>query len=262
MVQKLKEIARQMKVIDSHLHVNDDKDLFGRDLTFTWEDLNSYLGIVSRVQLMPAFENTDDSREANHRFFKKIKSLNNKNQIWGFYWPHPHEVDPDFLKTYDIAGIKYHPSVSQLEVHKATAVLDLVEDTGLPLIVHCGRNIKSRIEYCIEAYKKRNITIIAAHLGGVAPPLVSRALQMLEGTDDFDNFYLDTSSIDVARLIARAINVVGSERILFGTDIPFHEYHVLKYALQQVWERDDVRVTSQDMKNILYANVERIHTTK
>jgi predicted TIM-barrel fold metal-dependent hydrolase len=82
---------------------------------------------------------------------------------------------------------------------------------------------------------------------------------MLEDTNDFDNFYLDTASIDVARLIARAINVIGSERILFGTDIPFHEFHVLRYAMQQVWERDDVRITSQDMKNIMYANVERIH---
>jgi predicted TIM-barrel fold metal-dependent hydrolase len=248
-----------MRVIDSHLHIIEDKDLFGRDMIFTWDDLTTYLGIVSRVQLMPAMEKDHDSRQVNHNFFKQLKHFSLNKQVWGFYWPHPTEVDSEFLKTYDVAGIKYHPSVSQLEIHKAKDVLDLVEDTGLPLVVHCGRNIKSRIEFCIEAYKKRNITIIAAHLGGVSPPLVSRALEMLEDTNDFDNFYLDTASIDVARLIARAINVIGSERILFGTDIPFHEFHVLRYAMQQVWERDDVRITSQDMKNIMYANVERIH---
>ncbi|MGY5879563.1 MAG: amidohydrolase family protein [Candidatus Thorarchaeota archaeon] len=256
----MQETIGQMKVIDSHLHICEDEELFGRDMTFTWEDLDSYLGIVSKVQLMTSMENNHDSRQANHRFFKTLKTFSKKDQVLAFYWPHPNEVDPEFLKTYDVAGIKYHPSISQLEVHKAKDVLDLVEDTSLPLIVHCGRNIKSRIEFCLEAYKKRNITIIAAHLGGVSPPLVSRALQILEGADDYDNFYLDTSSIDVARLIARAINIMGSERILFGTDIPFHEYPVLKYALQQVWEREDVNVTSQDMKNIMYANVERIHS--
>ncbi len=248
-----------MKVIDAHMHIIEDKELFGRDMTFTWEDLTKYLGVVSRVQLMPAMENYDDSRQINHHFFKQLKAFSLNKQVWGFYWPHANEVDTEIVKTYDVAGIKYHPSVSQLEVDKAHAVLDLAEDTGLPLVVHCGRNVKSRIEYCIEAYKKKNITIIAAHLGGVSPPLVSRALEMIENTDDFDNFYLDTSSIDVSRLIARAINVVGSERILFGTDTPFHEYHVLKYAMQQVWEREDVKISSQDMKNIMYANVERIH---
>lgn len=248
-----------MTVIDSHLHIIEDEELFGKDMIFTWENLREYLGIVSKVQLMPAMENNHDSRKVNHLFFQQLKQFDLKKQVLGFYWPHPNEVDPEFIKMYDVAGIKYHPSVSQLEVHEAKDVLDLVEDTGLPLVVHCGRNVKSRIEYCIEAYKKRNITIIAAHLGGVSPPLISRALDKLEQTNDFDNFYLDTSSIDVARLIARAINVVGSERILFGTDIPFHEFPVLRFALQQVWERDDVNVTSKDMKNILYANVERIH---
>lgn len=249
-----------MKSIDSHLHINEDKELFGRDLTFTWSDLADYLGIVSRVQLMPSMENDYDSRQVNHEFFKQLNQFSLNKQVWGFYWPHPHEVDSEFIKTYDVAGIKYHPSISQLEINKASAVLDLAEDTGLPILVHCGRNVKSRIEYCIEVYRKKNITIIAAHLGGVSPPLVSRALEILEGTNDFDNFYLDTSSIDVSRLIARAINIMGSEHILFGTDIPFHEYHVLRYAMQQVWERDDVKISSQDMKNIMYVNVERIHS--
>lgn len=249
-----------MKVYDAHLHIINDRNLFGRDMTFTWSDLEQYLGLVSRVQLMPAMENDHDSRAVNHKFFKELESFSRVNQVWGFYWPHPSEVEPDFLKQYDVAGIKYHPSVSQLEVDKATAVLDLVEESGLPMIVHCGRNAKSRIEYCIEAYKKRNITLIAAHLGGVSPPLISRALELLEGMSDLDNFYLDTSSIDVARLIARAINVMGSDHIMFGTDIPFHEFEVLRYAMQQVWERDDVKIGSQDMKNILYQNVERIHS--
>ncbi len=249
-----------MKVIDSHVHIIEDKELFGRDMTFTWADLTSYLGIVSRVQLMPSMENYHDSREVNHLFFKQLKAFSLNKQVWGFYWPHANEVDPEIVKTYDVAGIKYHPSISQLEVHLAKDVLDLVEDTGLPLIVHCGRNIKSRIEYCIEAYKKRNIIIIAAHLGGVSPPLISRALEMLEKISDFENFYLDTSSVDVSRLIVRAINVIGSDHILFGTDIPFHEYHVLRYAMQQVWERDDVDISTQDMKNIMFENVEKIHS--
>ncbi|MFX1607033.1 MAG: amidohydrolase family protein [Promethearchaeota archaeon] len=248
-----------MKSNDAHLHIIEEEGLFGRDVTFTWKDLEEYLGIVSRVVLMPSMENDYDSRQVNHQFFKQLKKFGHNKQIWGYYWPHAHEVDSEFINTYEVAGIKYHPSISQLEMNKASAVLDLAEDTGLPILVHCGRNIKSRIEYCIEAYKKRNVTMIAAHLGGVSPPLVSRALEMLEQYNDFDNFYLDTSSIDVSRLIARAINVVGSERILFGTDAPFHEYHVLRYTMQQVWERDDVKISSQDMKNIMYANVERIH---
>jgi predicted TIM-barrel fold metal-dependent hydrolase len=248
-----------MKVYDSHLHIISDKEMFGRDMTFTWQDLEAYMGKVSRVQLMPALENYNNSHAVNLDFFNQLKQFKFRDRVWACYWPHANEVDELFVEEFNCDAIKYHPSVSQLEVSWASAVLDLAEDNNLPLIVHCGRNQKSRIEYCIEAYRKRNITLIAAHLGGVSPPLISRALQMLESYSDCDNFYLDTSSIDVPRLIARAINVVGSERILFGTDAPFHEYEVLRYAVQQVWERDDVHITSEDMKNILYRNLGRIH---
>lgn len=248
------------RIHDGHLHIIQDRELFGRDMTFTWNDFTNYMGYVSRVQLMPAMEKEHDSVAVNRDFFSRLKNHPHSKRIWGYYWVKPGEIDMSIIKDFEVSGIKYHPSVSQLEVDQAKDVLDLCEDTGLPLLVHCGRNIKSRIEYVVEAYKKRSIKIIAAHLGGVSPPLVSRALEMLEqGPCDFDNFYLDTSSIDVARLIARAINVMGSDRIIFGTDIPFHEFEVLRYAVQNVWERDDVKVTSEDMNKILYGNLERLH---
>lgn len=252
-----------MKIYDGHIHIIEDTTLFGRDMTFTWKDLEAYMGKVDRVQLMTAMENDWDSVAINRKFFERLERFPFRDRVWAVYWPHANEVDNTFLVDYDVASIKYHPSVSQLEVDKATDVLDLCEDSGLPLIVHCGRNIKSRIEFCINAYKERDITLIAAHLGGVSPPLVSRALQLLEkekreGTN-FDNFYLDTSSIDVSRLIARAINVMGSKNIIFGTDAPFHELDTLRYSLQQVWEREDVDITSQDMRNVLYQNLDRIH---
>lgn len=248
-----------MKIHDGHVHIIEDAELFGRDMTFTWEELVQHLGKVSRVQLMPAMEKNDNSRIVNSVFFKTLQRFYLKDRVWAFYWPHPHQTTDYFIKNHTVSGIKYHPSVSQLKVHQAKAVLDLCEDYSLPLLVHCGRNAMSRIEFCLQAYRERNITLIAAHLGGVSPPLISRALQLLERTSDLDNFYLDTSSVDVARLIARAINVIGPKHIIFGTDIPFHEYPVLRYSTQQVWERDDVDVSSEDMRDILYRNLERIH---
>lgn len=252
-----------MRVHDGHVHIIPDRKLFGRDMTFTWRDFTNHMRKVMRVQLMTAMENDWDSVETNTKFFDSLKNHSLKNRVWAFYWPHANEVEPDFLKRYDVAGIKYHPSVSQLEIHRATAVLDLCEDSGLPLLVHCGRNVMSRIEHCIRAYRERNITIIAAHLGGVSPPLVSRALMILEEelkkNSDLENFYLDTASIDVARLIARAINVIGPRNIIFGTDTPFHEIEVLRHTIQQVWERDDVNITSEDIRNIMYGNLDRIH---
>jgi hypothetical protein len=258
-----------MRVIDGHLHIIDDIELFGRDVIFTWNQLNKYMGQVDKVQLMPAMEKHQDSRVINRRFFERLAESPFRERIWGFYWAHAEETrdngdgpDPSIFEDFKpiISGLKYHPSVSQLEMNRAGSILDMAEDRDLPIIVHCGRNEKSRIEHVIDAYKKRSITVIAAHLGGVSPPLVSRALEMLEQhSSDFDNFYLDTSSIDSTRLLVRAINTVGAKRIIFGTDIPFHDFPVLRYAMQQVWEDDEIEISSSDMRMVFHENVEKIH---
>jgi predicted TIM-barrel fold metal-dependent hydrolase len=124
-------------------------------------------------------------------------------------------------------------------------------DNGFFVLVHCGRGELSSIDYVIEAYKKTKIPFIAAHLGGLSPPLVSHALKALGELGDAD-IYLDVSSVPVPHLIQRAIEVIGTERIIFGSDIPFHDRDVMLYVF------DLLHLEKNDRNMIQYENLTKL----
>jgi predicted TIM-barrel fold metal-dependent hydrolase len=240
-------------VFDGHLHVNYNPDILGPELVYTFEELEQSLrdNRVDYVQVIPAFENFQKSYPINVELFEKIKASKYRNRLYGLYWPHPGEVVPDFHVNYPVAGVKYHPSVSQLPVSKAEHVLKYASDNGFFILVHCGRGELSSIDYVIEAYKKTELPFIAAHLGGLSPPLVSHALKLLGELGDVD-IYLDVSSVPVPHLIRRAIDVVGADRIIFGSDIPFHDRDVMLYVL------DLLHLDKKDRNMIQFENLSRL----
>ena len=67
------------------------------------------------------------------------------------------------------------------------------------------------------------------------------------------NVYLELTALPGERgLLERLTASVGSERLLYGTDLPwFDEYQAVGSVLS-------AKITENDMRNIFYANVERI----
>ena len=82
----------------------------------------------------------------------------------------------------------------------------------------------------IESSKIPNINFIAAHLGGNASDLVCEAIKLLE-KETIDNIYLDTSAIKLPWLIETAIEKLGHDKIIFGSDEPYADLRVCKYCI-------------------------------
>lgn len=243
-------------VADAHIHICKDDWRFGIDLVFNWNDLYSLFsqGKLQRALVMPMISNTDDSLEVNKEFFAEAAAFKFKDKIWPYYWPHPSQVNSQFAEENNIAGVKFHPSISQRTIDNAPDVLNLAQDRGVPLIVHCGRNQMSRIGYLLTAARKEpDITYIAAHLGGLANELVLAALDLIDNQKRIDNLYLETSGCMNPKILSRAIKVMGPDRILWGTDLPFFDFEITRFVLERT------EIGKSDMRKILYENVVSIH---
>jgi predicted TIM-barrel fold metal-dependent hydrolase len=244
------------RIADSHIHICAEDWRFGIDLVFTWDDLNGMFssGKIDRASVMPMLSNTDDSLDVNKTFFENLMKCPDRDRVWAYYWPHPAEVDSEFASEKPVAGIKYHPSISQIRIDNAPDVIRVARDNGLPLLVHCGRNVMSRIEPLLTARRREpSITFIAAHLGGLANELILAALDRIGSLANLDNLYLETSGCMNPRILRRAVDVMGADRILWGTDTPFFDHDVSRIVLERTGlEKGEIR-------KILYDNAIQVH---
>lgn len=244
------------RVADAHLHICEEDWRFGIDLVFTWNDLQNLFAkdTIANAVVLPMMSNTDNSMDVNRGFFKKLQSQQYKDRMWAYYWPHPHEVDFEFAARADVSGVKYHPSISQVRIDNAPDVIRAARDNGLPLLVHCGRNQMSRIQYVLTAHRMEpDVVFVGAHLGGLANELILAALDRIDSMPARDNLYLDTSGCMNPKIMRRAIEVMGEDRILWGTDLPFFNHRVSRFVLEQT------ELDSKAMRKILYDNVVKMH---
>ena len=215
------------KIIDSHIHLGKSEKCSNH---FSVEEYEKYMADhdISAAIVMPNITNL------------KCPSAVNENFIRDFPRPNLHPcilIDSDDSRTltqmrkYGIAGVKYHPSVSQ----KGAAHIDMepywkeCEALNLFAIVHCGRNLLSRICGLIKVAERNPcVNFIGAHLGGGSTDLIEKALKF-----EFPpNLYLDIAASKVPRLIEMAVDKIGADKIIFGSDEPYADYRVTKYCME------------------------------
>jgi predicted TIM-barrel fold metal-dependent hydrolase len=246
-------------VADAHIHIVEDDRRFGADLVFTWQDLHTMFveKRIERANVVPMLNNADDSRVVNKQFLEKLSRQEHKNRMWAFYWPHPHEVDDDIAGRADVAGIKYHPSISQVQIDHAPDVVRIARNKGLPLLVHCGRHAISGFEYVLNAYRAQpDVKFIAAHMGGMANELILQALSLISGMSSRENLYLDTSGCMNPKILRRGIEVMGEDRVLYGTDLPFFDTEVSNFVLSRVG------LGQKALRKVYHDNIMKLHSKR
>lgn len=111
-------------------------------------------------------------------------------------------------------GIKMHSG----EGFPTKQILDKVAGYGIPLLIHTKNPLE--LDPLLRANVYPELRIIIAHLGG--PWEHEYELCGISLAERFGNVYLDTS-LSLWRNLKLAIERVGAEKILFGSDAP--EFH-------------------------------------
>jgi predicted TIM-barrel fold metal-dependent hydrolase len=186
------------------------------------------------------------------------------DRILGFGWVDPHygleqcrvEIKR-CIEEYGFYGVKLNGAQNEFLIDDKETSLPLIKaivTSGKLLAFHIGADSFENthpFRLAKIAMQFPEAKILSVHMGGAAVPDLSRA--MLEFAQVHKNVYLIGSAVN-PQAVLRAINILGPQRVLFGSDTPFGLMHVEVAKFKALLE--DVDETARNL--ILSGNIVRL----
>lgn len=206
-----------MKKIDAHAHVG----YFGG-----WFNV----GVTPKELICQMdeyeFEKTVICALPNEETKKNVEQF--PDRLIGIVWVNPFEGEKavkeiyDYVNNWNFKGIKLHPLLHSFVANEAIVhpIAQAAEDLDIPLFIHCGHppfSLPWSIAQLAEDFPK--VKIVMVHMGHGHGVYIQAAIDMAK---KYPNLYLETSGMPMHTKIKEAYEQVGPDRVMFGTDIPFH----------------------------------------
>jgi predicted TIM-barrel fold metal-dependent hydrolase len=133
-----------------------------------------------------------------------------------------------------------------------------MEQHGIPLLLHAGVNRVERLKH--DIFKDTpNLIVILAHLGADFPesnnhrPQLEQEKTTLIALKDYPTLYFDISAIKEPDIIQAALEIVGGEKLIFGSDFPSEKPLETLQMLKSL-----KNLSSGDLENILYNTIMKL----
>ena len=128
------------------------------------------------------------------------------------------------IKKLGLKGLKLHPRSQSFKPSDETVVpiLEACVTLRVPILFHSGYDydpIPPMIAEVADSFPE--LPIIMGHMGCsevCTPTGVNEAIRVARAND---NVYLETSRVMLTSCIARAVQVLGDTRVVFGSDTPY-----------------------------------------
>jgi predicted TIM-barrel fold metal-dependent hydrolase len=242
-----------MMIIDSHVHIGREVKIYKN---FYLADYLKFMkdNHIDKSVIMPVPISVEKINFLNENLVNSVLSLPEKVKknlaIVGLIGSGGVRIN-EILN--HIRGFKYHPSISQIPINNNELYrFFLLAEKNFPIIVHCGRDSISHITHLIDiASKFEHVNFVAAHLGGQASDLIYESINLFKKAT-LKNIYADTSGCYDPQLIRMAVDVLGDDRILFGSDEPYLNMNMGLYCLKLA------KLSRTSMKKVLSENAERL----
>ena len=230
-----------MKKIDAHAHIG----YIGgwADVGITGEEL---IAQMDRFEI----EKTVLCHEDNDLVYDMIKKW--PDRIVGAVY-----VNPLNQKTVDDMGkylqlgfkaVKLNPlrHAYCADTEALDPILEKAKEAGVPVCIHSGHPPYSLPwQIGLLAERHPDVKIMMIHMGHGHGVYIDAALKMAR---KYDNIWLEMSGMPMPSKIREAYETVGHNRIMFGTDTPFHDPSV---EIQKVLVSG---VDQEGIEKILYHN--------
>lgn len=154
--------------------------------------------------------------------------------------------DPNFV------GIKLHPLLDAYHPNDPSLypLVEVAVQRKLPILIHCGHPIFS-LPWSIEelAVTFPQARIILGHMGHGNIVYINASIDV---ATRHEHVYLETSGMPMHSKIAEAVERAGPDRVLYGSDAPFHhpDVEILKVRKSGLPPRL--------LERMLYANAQRL----
>jgi predicted TIM-barrel fold metal-dependent hydrolase len=154
-------------------------------------------------------------------------------------------------------GVKLHLVYEDLEIKNLKNELKLIEDYNVPLLLHA--KFKNKVRQIEEILKYApNLYLILAHMGRGHINTDEGIVENAKALKKYDRVFFETSTVEDpisgdGKSIRRISDIIGSDRVIFGTDYPFEKN---KYSYQQ---RVEIVLNSNLNKtlleNVMFKNI-------
>ncbi|MCI5688955.1 MAG: amidohydrolase family protein [Emergencia sp.] len=230
-----------MKIIDGHAHIG----YIGgwADVGITGEELIAQMDRFDIEKTVLCNEDNEITLDMMRRY---------PDRIVGAVYVNPmNQSTVDFMEHYFDLGfkaVKLNP-LRHAYCADSTAldpILDKSQKAGVPVCIHSGHPPYS-LPWQIGLLSERHpgVKVMMIHMGHGHGVYIDAALKMARR---YPNIYLEMSGMPMPSKIREAYETVGHERIMFGTDTPFHDPSV---ELQKVLVSG---VGEEGIARILYDN--------
>jgi len=141
-------------------------------------------------------------------------------------------------------GVKLHPNLHNygLDTRRAAPILEFLEREQVPTLTHSegGDPLSGALALKAVAEKFPRLKLVAAHGGIFSDREVARVVA------DYPQLYLEVSVEYEAGKLEASLEMIGADRIMFGSDCPLHHPSVM---LQRVRV---MGLSAQDEEKILW----------
>jgi predicted TIM-barrel fold metal-dependent hydrolase len=214
----------------------------------------------SRVDKSVVFQLTRMVKRDNTEVARIVQK--NSQRLIGYAHINPH-ADKEPVKEMDRAirklslkGIKVHPALDGFAIHDEIMhpVMKKAQELQIPVLTHsgwsyfgCGSVFAQPLQCLFLAEQFPKVTFIIAHMGG-GNNIWTDAIKAAKKSE---NIFLDTTG-QSPMAIEKAIDEIGAERILFGTDAPW-AFHIL-----EVKKIEMLKAKPEEKELILGKNIAKI----
>jgi predicted TIM-barrel fold metal-dependent hydrolase len=222
-----------MQIIDADCHLSSARH---DGIAITVDDL---LARMERAQVAKALiwlkpPYNKDIEPENRAVYQSMRAYPEK--FYGFGWTNPnlgreaaHKAIKQSFEEYGFYGIKFNGAQDNYVIDDAQLVLPLIEAAaryGKVIAFHIGADFYEnthpyRLGHIAERFPETRFLMV--HMGGAGTPSLERSA--IETAQRYPNITLIGSAIH-ENAITRAIQVLGPERVCFGSDTPFRMMHV------------------------------------
>ena len=127
-----------------------------------------------------------------------------------------------YLRDLDFAGVKMQPLFDAFTADSPAVdpVMEIARRYAKPVFIHCGHppfSLPWQIGLLAERHP--DVPIVMIHMGHGHGVYIDGSINMAK---KYDNLFLEVSGMPMGCQIKNAYQTVGSERVMFGIDSPFH----------------------------------------
>ncbi len=144
--------------------------------------------------------------------------------VWVNPWSGPKAVDEAkrYIGKEGFKSIKLHPLLHAFVANEDVMfpIAEAAREMHVPLFIHSGHppfSLPWSIAQLAELFP--DVKMVMIHMGHGHGVYIQAAIDMAK---KYPNLYLETSGMPMHTKIKEAYESVGHDRIMFGTDIPFH----------------------------------------